>query len=253
MLRRELSPGPAVPRLRFRGPHLHVPLWLLAAGWLLNRALAGTVWLVRHPRSALVLAGAVLAWAVWLRWGWAPYGWGGSCAAVLLGVWWARWPESFARQVTGRARSRWRWLAVYRRDWQPAMVTSGLSLTPGLGGSLPTLRRVRAGYGRDVLRVRMLPGQTLEQWQAAAPKLATTWSVRGVRVRRVTGRPRDLDVVCLRRIITAAEVPHAAATPPQPVEIPAVTKPGPPEDPQPATPTPGPFPRAPRRASRGGA
>jgi hypothetical protein len=45
--------------------------------------------------------------------------------------------------------------------------------------------------GRDLLRVRMLDGQTAEQWQAAAPALASTFGVRAVRIRR-TERPREL-------------------------------------------------------------
>lgn len=215
-----------------------MPLWVLAAGWCAGQLLRAVLWLVLHPRSALALAAAVMAWAVWLRWGWAPYGWSLSAAAVVLGTWWARWPASFHRQVTGRLRARWRRF-LYWREWQPAMVTSGLALAPALGASLPSLRRVRSDAHRDVLRVRMLPGQTLEQWQAAAPKLATTFSVRAVRVRRVNGRPQDLDVLCLRR----------ALAPPIPAPVPAVTEPDPVEPEQPATPRPGAFPRAPRRAS----
>jgi S-DNA-T family DNA segregation ATPase FtsK/SpoIIIE len=243
MLRRELSPGRPVPRLRFRGPNLHLPLWLIALGWAGYRTTVAVVWLVLHPRAALALAGLVVAWAVWLRWGWAPYGWTMAAATVVLGTWWARWPGSFGRQVTTRLRSRWRWLAVYRRDWQPAMVTSGLSLAQNLGASLPRLRRVRAEPARDVLRVRMLPGQTVEQWQAAGPRLAATFGVRAVRVRRVRrvpGRPLDLDVLCLRRSLPVAD------TAPDNIDV---TKPAPVEDTQPATPPRGAFPRAPRRAS----
>jgi S-DNA-T family DNA segregation ATPase FtsK/SpoIIIE len=233
MLRRQLSAGRPVPRLRFRGPNLHVPLWLLGAGWALLAGARALWWLVVHPRTALALAGAVLLWAVWLRWGWAPFGWTSSSAAVVLGVWWARFPESFGRHVTDRVHAGWRRLSVYRREWQPAMVTCGLAHAPALGSSLPRLRRVRIDGDTDVVRVRMLEGQTPEQWRAAGPQLARVFEVRTIRVRTVPNRLRELDLLCRRRGTARALNRH-------------VTEPEPVEDTQPATPAQGAFPRQPR-------
>jgi S-DNA-T family DNA segregation ATPase FtsK/SpoIIIE len=235
MLRRQLSVGRPVPRLRFRGPNLHVPLWALGAGWALVGIGRAAWWLVLHPRTAVMLAALVMAWAVWLRWGWAPYGWSSSAAAVVAGVWWARWPGSFHRQVTLRLQAWWHRFG-YWRDWQPAMVTSGLAHAAALGASLPRLRAVTTDGVTDRVRVRMLPGQTLEQWQAAAPKLATTWQLRAVRMRRVPNRPQDLDLFCRRRAVPVADIPH-------------VTEPPVAVDPEPEAPPRGAFPRAPHRAS----
>lgn len=233
MLRRELSAGRPAPRLRFRGPHLHVPLWLLALGWALVGTGRAALWLVLHPGAAVALAGVVLAWALWLRWGWAPYGWTGSSTAVVLGVWWARFPGSFGRHVTDRVHAAWRRLVVYRREWQPAMVTCGLAHAPALGSSLPRLRRVRIDGPQDVVRVRMLEGQTPEQWRAAAPQLARVFEVRAIRVRTVPDQLRELDLLCRRRGTARAPIRH-------------VTEPEPVDDTQPATPRPGAFPRQPR-------
>jgi S-DNA-T family DNA segregation ATPase FtsK/SpoIIIE len=238
ILRRQLSAGTPPPRLRFRGPNLHVPLWALAAGWALAGAGRAVLWLVLHPRTAVVLAIVVLLAAGVIRWGWAPYGYACAVASVVFGLWWARWPESYERQVAWRLQGWWRRF-IYWRDWQPAMVTSGLAHAAALGASLPRLRSVTTDGAVDVVRVRMLPGQTLEQWQAAAPKLATTFQLRAVRVRRVLNRPQDVDLTCRRR---SAPVPDV--TP-----IPAVTEPAVADDPQPQAPSPGAFPRAPRRAS----
>jgi S-DNA-T family DNA segregation ATPase FtsK/SpoIIIE len=231
MLRRELQPGRPVPRLRFRGPSVHLPLWLLAAGWLGTVLARLLLWAAFHPRSTVAV---IVAVGLWLH---PPPGWQPLllAAAIVVGVWWARWPDSFRRQVTLRVAARRRRFH-YWRDWQPAMVTAGLSLTPGLGGSLPLMRSVTTDGGTDTVRVRMLPGQTPDQWQAAAPRLATTWQLRAVRVRRVLNRPQELDLICRHRPVPVADIPR-------------VTKLEPVEDQQPAAPRPGPFPRAPRGAS----
>jgi hypothetical protein len=77
----------------------------------------------------------------------------------------------------------------------------------------------------------MLPGQTVDQWQAAAPRLAQTFGVRQLRARRVAGRAQDVELlVTVRR---APVIRH-------------VTEP-PPALPDPETPAPrGAFPRQPR-------
>lgn len=218
MLRRTLAPGPAVPRLRFRAPSIHLPLWLLGLGWLAGRLLVALVWLVLHPRSAAALLTLAGCWLLWLEQGWRPFLWAAALLAVPLGLWWARWPDTFQRHVQARAHAAWRWLWVYRRDWQPAMVTSGLSLAPGLGGALPTLKGVRVADGWDLVRVRMLPGQTLEQWQTAAPRLAQTWGLRVVRVRR-TGDPQMLTLLGRRQV--KGSLAPAPATLEQPATEPA--------------------------------
>jgi hypothetical protein len=181
MLQRRLAPGPAVPRLRFRAPNVHVPLWLLALGWLGTLVLRVLLWAATHPRSAA--AGLLALWLVLHPPpAWQPLA---IAAVVALGVWWARWPRSFRRHVSARAQAAWRRLWVYRRDWQPAMVTS------------------------------VLPGQTIEQWQQAAPRLAQTWGLRIVRVRR-TSDPQVLTLVGRRQAARGNYLAPAASTLEQP-------------------------------------
>lgn len=196
MFRRQLRPEAGAPSLRFRPPSVHIPLWILAVGWLIATAAAGAWWLARHPRTlgllALAVATVVLDVTAWL-----------AVLAVLtsglLCLWWALSPPSFEAWCAAPARTRAREYVVYRREWQPAMLTAGLTLRDSWGGDLPTLRSVRAEAGGDVVRVRMLPGQTVEQWQAAAPKLAQTFGHRMMRVRRVPGRPQEVELFVRRR------------------------------------------------------
>jgi DNA segregation ATPase FtsK/SpoIIIE, S-DNA-T family len=235
MLRRELSPGRPAPRLRFGSPLVRLPLSLLALGWAAGRAGRALWWLARHPRTLALLTLAAGLVAIRLRWGWAPLAWPGAILVVVAGVWWARFPDSFRRQVTLRLLGRWRRF-IYWRDWQPAMVTAGLAHAPAHGATLPRLRKVISTAEYDTLRVRMLPGQTVDTWRDAAPKLAQTWSLRAVRVGRDPRRVQDVLLTCRRRGVPASDIP-------------AVTKPAPVLEEQPEPAARGAFPRQPRRAS----
>jgi S-DNA-T family DNA segregation ATPase FtsK/SpoIIIE len=193
--RRVLRPDGRPPSLRFRPPSIHIPLWLMAVGWLVALTWRGLRWLAVHRRTAIVLGTALwLALADLVL----------EAAVLLLVVagagclWWAASPDTFRRLVLARVQLWLREWFTYRRNWQPAMLTCGLTLRESWGGDIPTLRRVTTEDGRDLLRVRMLDGQTAEQWQAAAPALASTFGVRAVRIRR-TDRPRELVLVVALR------------------------------------------------------
>jgi DNA segregation ATPase FtsK/SpoIIIE, S-DNA-T family len=196
LFRRELRPEGGMPTLRFRAPAVRIPLRLLVYGWLTMLAFRLLRWLAVHPRCSIVLAVAV--WLVAADWV-VPAAIVGCVAAGALCLWWAMWPGSFHRWMLRPLQLELREWFVYRRNWQPAMLTCGLTLREHWGGDLPTLRRVRNEMGRDLLRVRMLDGQTPAQWEAARAALAQTFGVRHVRVRRVADRPRELDLLMIRR------------------------------------------------------
>jgi S-DNA-T family DNA segregation ATPase FtsK/SpoIIIE len=221
IFRRELRPEARPPTLRFRAPNIHLPLWLLAVGWLVWQALT---WIIRHPRSTIIAA--VAGWLIVADWVVPALALVCAAAGALL-IWAAADPETFAVHVRDPLRLRLREWLVYRRNWQPATLTAGLTLRDSWGGDLPRLRGVTAEGGRDVLRVGMLPGQTHAQWQAAAPALAQTFGVRAARVRPVPGRPSEVALVLrVRDSVT-------------------VTKPAGQEKTQPAPPARSPFPRQP--------
>lgn len=231
ILRRELRPEARPPSLRFRPPNVHVPLWLLAVGWLFVLAWRLVRWLAVHPRSTVVLL--VAGWLVLSNRVLPALVVAGIVAGVLC-VWWAFWPGSMERRVLAPVQLALREWLTYRRDWQPAMLTAGLALREAWGGDLPTLRSVRSDAGRDVLRVRMLPGQTAERWQDAAPALAQTFGVRGIRVRRIPDRPQELALLVTAR--KNSRIRHVTELPPVPAQ-----------EQQPATG--GAFPRRPREAA----
>jgi S-DNA-T family DNA segregation ATPase FtsK/SpoIIIE len=194
--RRVLRPEAQPPSIRFRAPNVHVPLWLLAGGWLVIALWLLLRWLAGHRRCAAVLA--VAGWVLWMDAVLPAVAVALTVAGLLCG-WWVLEPASFARWVTRPVQLELREWLTYRREWQPAMLTAGLSLRESWGGDLPTLRRVSSDAGRDVLRVKMLPGQTLEKWTGATAALAQTFGARAVRVRRVLNRPQELDLLVTLR------------------------------------------------------
>jgi len=92
-------------------------------------------------------------------------------------------PRSYRRMVL----SRWRAVLLYRRRWQPAMVTCGLAARVGDRQFLPRIRKVLAERCADRLLVELLSGQAPEDFEAQTTQLAHTFDATRVRV--VVDRP----------------------------------------------------------------
>jgi hypothetical protein len=70
--------------------------------------------------------------------------------------------------------AQWRYYAIYRRDWIPAMKLSGLAH----GELMPRLRRVEIDGVMDVVHVAMIPGQVAERWHQQREYLAQVFGAR---------------------------------------------------------------------------
>ncbi|SEF92411.1 DNA segregation ATPase FtsK/SpoIIIE, S-DNA-T family [Thermomonospora echinospora] len=186
---RKVKPGENVAveaqRDPFAAPKWAPPVWRMPEGLvllvgllrLLARLLA---FCVRHPIAVGAAAGA--GW-LGVRYGWhVP-----ALLAVLAGLGLASWAvadrPSFVRWVVRPVRSRWRGWWVYRRHWQPVLVTAGLTKMHRGREYLPTLRTVVAGPTSDRVLVVMLKGQAPDVWERAAANLAHGFGATLVRVR----------------------------------------------------------------------
>jgi S-DNA-T family DNA segregation ATPase FtsK/SpoIIIE len=164
---------------------------------LLGRAVA---WVVGHPAPSMV--GLVLV-AVWVVLG--AVGLAALAVALCLGL--AAWRRLHPTTYRLVIVSRWRTVWVYRRRWQPAMHTCGLSVQLNGREYLPTLRRVVSTEHVDRVSVALLSGQGPDVYEAAATQLAHTFEALRCRVvvdrpGRVTlefthGDPLTLDVLAL--------------------------------------------------------
>jgi S-DNA-T family DNA segregation ATPase FtsK/SpoIIIE len=174
--------------VRLAVARVHVPLSAVVAAWLGRRVAAVLTWLVRHPVGLLLLGATWLLVALAGRVGWSPFLLLGLVAVASLVAWRLLAAESFATQVTWRARGRWRASRVYRFGWQPATVTTGLAVNLNGREYLPRLLRVSSTGTVDRVWVRMLPGQVLDDWTTVAPRLAQTFGAQDCRVRTTRHR-----------------------------------------------------------------
>jgi S-DNA-T family DNA segregation ATPase FtsK/SpoIIIE len=169
----------------FESPKWAPPVWHMPPALvLLVNLLRGLVGLglvlARHWPTTLIVAG--LGWLTYAA-GWRPVvllvGW----ALLALGVWaWFGW-TSFLRLVLRPARARWRYLTVYRRNWQPVMVMSGLAFYRNAREYLPAIVRVEVTRTTDRVLVKMLSGQPPSIWHDHVENLAHGFGAATCRIR----------------------------------------------------------------------
>jgi S-DNA-T family DNA segregation ATPase FtsK/SpoIIIE len=178
--------------VRLNVAKVHVPLSAVLAAWAGRRLGAGGWWLLRHPFAVASALVVMVAWRVTVTSGPFPVLTLVGVSALVLLAWRQIHGLSFTRLVLWRVRGLWRAATVYRYLWQPAMVTASLAVRVEGTEYLPKVVSVRSTGCVDVVRVRMLPGQTLSDWAANAPRLAQTFGVVDCRVRSVPKRAHDL-------------------------------------------------------------
>jgi S-DNA-T family DNA segregation ATPase FtsK/SpoIIIE len=158
---------------------VRVPGWALVLGWVLR----GLVRLVALLASYWRTTGP----AVLLAWLWWRYGLPVPVVLVLVIVagltgWRFGHRPSFDRFVFWPVVSRWRGWWLYGRRWETAMKACGLAKTIDGVTTWPALRSVRSGPAGDVLRLRLLMGQTPEHYARVSAELAFSFATRLCRV-----------------------------------------------------------------------
>ncbi|MEU8117628.1 FtsK/SpoIIIE domain-containing protein [Spirillospora sp. NPDC049024] len=209
---RKLGPGENVAveaqRDPFAAPKWAPPVWHMPEGLVLLvnavRALVRTiVFLVRNIVPVSVLSG--LGW-LGHRYGWAVPVVVLALVAVGLVAWAALDRPSFVRSVVRPVHGWWRLVAVYRRHWQPVLVTAGLTKVHKGREYLPTLVRVRCGPTSDRVLVKMLKGQAPDAWENVTSNLAHGFGAVPVRVRD-GDRPGRIWLEFVRRDALAVPFP----------------------------------------------
>ncbi|GIJ12360.1 FtsK/SpoIIIE domain-containing protein [Micromonospora andamanensis] len=169
-----------------RPRRLELPLWLIALGMLLRWLFRAAVWCVRHP----VIVGLVVAGG----WLYAEFGRAGLIVPLVLAglvsaVWRWKHEKSWWTWLAGPVLGWFRQVFVYRRAWREAMTLCGLTRTYDHRPVMPQLLRVRSDQALDVLTVRMVRGQTPEEFQKVTANLAYAFGRRHARV--YSERPGD--------------------------------------------------------------
>ena len=183
-----------------------VAVWLVlkAVGWALRQT-------VTHWRTSLTVL-ALLAW-----WHW----WGSACLVITAGVvasvltaWLLVDLASFDAWAGRHLRSWWLRWTVYAPKLPDWLHACGLSIKPDaapvvamvspLGRSirrgrsrtqahLPQVLGVRSGASWDEVRIRLVPGQKPEDFDAAARALASARGVARCQVRELTPNVVSID------------------------------------------------------------
>ncbi|MEV0543778.1 cell division protein FtsK [Nocardia salmonicida] len=149
-------------------------------------------WAVLFPMLSLPVA-AVVAIGCWASW---QFGVAAAVAVAVGWIGWAHWlPRSWERWVVGRIRARHRVWSRYRRRWSLLIAMHGLTIVLDTKVLTPSLSRVRTGPVADVLKIKMLDGQTREQWAKQADALRHSFAALGVRIRLVEPGWLRLEVV----------------------------------------------------------
>lgn len=202
-----MSRGPRrkpAPTLKVSGPTYRLSLRGVILFWAFRTLWRTACWLGRRPWALAALAALGGLWWAVARFGWAAL----LMLCLLAGI--GCLAAGMRAEAAGAARGRWRAAAVYRREWQPAMATAGLARTVDGAERIPQLLGVTSQGAVDVVRVRMLPGQVVEDWTKVGPRLAQTFGVLELRARSVPGRVHDVELRAQRHDPLAAVVPPMA-------------------------------------------
>ena len=166
-------------------------------------------WSILFPMLSVPFAVAIgLASA--REFGWSLFT---TVATILALIGWCRLaPKSYRALVSGRMWKRRRSWKVYQARWTNICVLHGLTRTLNGAVLVPPLARPVIGYTLDRLTVRMLAGQTIDDWSRNADAFAQTFGARSVQVR--SSRPAVVELMVIHADTLGAVIPV-----PPPVEV----------------------------------
>ena len=173
---------------------VRISLWGVLAAWLARKLWRLLVAILRSPSTQGILIVAIFAVVVGRRFGPVPLLIAAGIVVVVLVGWRLRWPAGFQRWVRWPVRAWWRTGLIYRWRWSKAMTGADLGRKRHDTEYLPQLLRVRSTRSVDRVRVRMLPGHTLDDYAAVADRLGQTFGTFDCRIRSVPRRVHELEL-----------------------------------------------------------
>jgi S-DNA-T family DNA segregation ATPase FtsK/SpoIIIE len=207
---RKVVTGELVAQLRnpdpFAAPAWRSPIYRTPFAFVAIVQAARLLWrliryLARHPLTVLASVTGVVLWRVT---GWPGIAALAATGTVVLAVWRWRFPRSFSQHVAAPARNRWRaW--QYRRRWGAVMTIARLAPLYQGRALLPVLGTVSATRFTDRVHVRLVSGQSADDFAARAPNLAHGFGAVLCRVR--SAAPGAVVLEFVRRDALAAIIP----------------------------------------------
>lgn len=128
--------------------------------------------------------------------------------------------RSFHALVSDPARRRWLTWWRYTRGWNSVCTLHGLTAKLGERTLTPTLQSVQIGTHTDVLQLRVVTGQSVQDWQRQAEALAAAW--RAERLTIIATAPGELRITLMRGDVLAAPIALPMPTPATTIDLTAV-------------------------------
>ena len=126
-------------------------------------------------------------------------------------------PSSFTAWVTDPVRQRWLTWWRYGRNWASVCTLHGLTARLGERTLVPALRSVRIGAHADVLTLRVVAGQSVNDWQKRGDALAAAWRAERLTIRATT--PGELRIIISRGDVLARPIRLPMPTGATPVDL----------------------------------
>ncbi|MEU3229635.1 FtsK/SpoIIIE domain-containing protein [Nocardiopsis alba] len=185
------QPSPTLPTpaqgVRWTTPIVETPGIVVLGSWIYRFVRLLVLLPFRFP---VMVSSTVTVSVCWWYSGWAGLAVLACGVSVVSLIWWRTWPDSYRYCVTWRLLAWWRYLAVYRRHWQPVLVISGLAESYQERRYLPRIRRVTCNARADYVRVSLVAGTSPTDFEHRVVELAHGFAAPSCRV-TVNG-PRDI-------------------------------------------------------------
>lgn len=144
--------------------------------------------------------------------------------AVVVSVGYMAWAwldhRSFHAWVTEPVRRRWLIWWRYTHTWDSVCTLHGLTAKLGQRTLTPALQSVQIGAQTDVLRLRIVTGQSVQDWHKQAEALAAAW--RAERITITATVPGELRIALMRGDVLAEPIALPMPTPATIVDLTAV-------------------------------
>ncbi|GLB83129.1 FtsK/SpoIIIE domain-containing protein [Mycobacterium kiyosense] len=148
----------------------------------------------------------------------------GLITAIVVSVGYMAWAwldnRSFHAWVTEPVRRRWLTWWRYTRNWDSVCSLHGLTAKLGERTLTPTLQSVQICAQTDVLRLRIVTGQSVQDWYRQAEALAAAW--RAERITITATAPGELRIALMRGDVLAEPIPLPMPTPATVVDLTSV-------------------------------
>ncbi|HEX7321964.1 MAG TPA: FtsK/SpoIIIE domain-containing protein [Mycobacterium sp.] len=192
--------------------------WVGELIWAVVKGAARVLWLaILFP-----FLGVPVVVSIWVG---VAYGvragvWTAWVATVGYGMWAFLSPPAFDTWVLAPVRQGWLSWWRYQRNWDAVCTLHGLSTKLGQRVLIPALQSVNISTYGDILTVRVVTGQSVNDWQKQAPALAAAWRADRLVIRVRT--PGELQVIIMRGDVLARPLRLPMPTPTASVDLAAV-------------------------------